>query len=271
MGAYDFVIGIVVGIVLACMSFVLKTSTIHAIRTALPGGVASSTVRRHPIHHHFLQAVGKQIYVMKLAGHLFFGTIAGVENAIRARLHDDAFQSQPIQMLVIDLSKVDGLDYSAAEAFPRINRILRRRNVRLIMCGFSDASETGKSLYNVGLRNGEECISIFDDLNSALEYCENVLLKAFHERRDDLDRTYQPSLRFIGTLHLTRHTSDDLQKYRKPVHQQYQQYRQHRMNHPRSTDHHDEDNCITLLAPRFKSTEIRASNTNGNVTNSLFN
>jgi SulP family sulfate permease len=71
MGAYDFVVGILVGIVLACVSYVVQTSRISAIRGTLPGGIASSTVRRHPLQHDFLQEVGNQISVMKLAGYLF--------------------------------------------------------------------------------------------------------------------------------------------------------------------------------------------------------
>ena len=71
MGVYDFVVGILVGIMLACVSYVLQSSQISAIRGALPGGVASSTVRRHSIHHRFLEKVGHQVHVMKLAGFLF--------------------------------------------------------------------------------------------------------------------------------------------------------------------------------------------------------
>ena len=73
MGAWDFVIGILVGILLACVSFVLQASKISAIRGNLPGGIANSTVRRHPIQHRFLQSAGQQTHVMKLAGYLFFG------------------------------------------------------------------------------------------------------------------------------------------------------------------------------------------------------
>ena len=71
MGAYDFVVGIFVGIVLACMSFVIQTSQISAIRKIIDGQTASSTVRRHALQRHFLRQVGHQIYVMKLAGYLF--------------------------------------------------------------------------------------------------------------------------------------------------------------------------------------------------------
>ncbi|KAL9123094.1 MAG: hypothetical protein Q9187_000345 [Circinaria calcarea] len=186
MGAWDFVIGIFVGIVLACVNLVLQTSRISAIRGTLPGGIASSTVRRHPVQHRFLQEVGRQIHVMKLAGYLFFGTIVGVESRVRTLLLNEAFEPEPFQFLVLDLSKVDGVDFSAAEAFARINRILSKRNVIMIMCGITPGSEVGRSLDNVGLSNKENGIEFFEDLNSALEYCENELLKAFYRSRDAL-------------------------------------------------------------------------------------
>lgn len=115
-----------------------------------------------------------------------FGTIVGVENRIRALLHDDVFSSQPIQFLVLDLSKVDGVDFSAAEAFNRINRILNVRDVQMIMCGIAPNRDVWKSLFNVGLLSENDGVQFFDDLNSALENCENQLLKAFYQRKDDL-------------------------------------------------------------------------------------
>ena len=194
MGAYDFVVGILVGIVLACVSFVFQSSQISAIRGTLPGGLASSMVRRHPMQHRFLREVGQQIYVIKLAGYLFFGTIVGVENSIRAVLQDEAFSSRPLQFLVIDLSKVDGVDFSAAEAFTRINRILNARDVRMVLCGFQVGSEVSRSLQNVGLLDVEYGIDFFEVLNSALEHCENELLKSFYQQRAVLTDKGSPSL-----------------------------------------------------------------------------
>ncbi|MCJ1395175.1 hypothetical protein MMC18_008056 [Xylographa bjoerkii] len=184
MGAYDFVVGIFIGIVLACMSFVIQTSQISAIRKVIDGQTASSTVRRHALQRHFLRQVGHQIYVMKLAGYLFFGTIVGVENRIRALLHEDAFASQPIRFIILDLSKVDGVDFSAAEAFPRINRILNIRDVQMLMSGMSLNGSIRKSLYNVGLLREDDGVEVFEDLNSALEFCENDLLKTLYHYGD---------------------------------------------------------------------------------------
>ena len=76
MGIYDFVVGILVGIVLACAAFVLQSSQVSAIRGTLPGSMASSMVRRHATQRHFLQEVGSQIFVTKLAGFLFVCTLA---------------------------------------------------------------------------------------------------------------------------------------------------------------------------------------------------
>ncbi len=196
MGAWDFVVGILVGILLACVSFVLQTSQISAIRGKLYGGVANSTVRRHPIQHRFLQDAGKQIHVMKLAGYLFFGTIVGVEKQIRVLLQE-SFPHQPIRYLVLDLYNVDGVDFSAAEAFTRVNRILSVKNVQLVICGLKWDSEVCKSLNNVGLFDEGDGVQYFWSLNSALEFCENELLKAFYQQRD-AERETESSPAFLG-------------------------------------------------------------------------
>ena len=206
MGIYDFVYGILIGIVLACLSFVLQTSQVSAIRNILPGGVASSTVRRHPTQHQYLQKVGQQTCVMRLAGYLFFGTIVGVENQIRALLAHDIFQTQPIRHLVLDLSNVDGVDLSAAEAFPRINRILKVKNVKMIMCGVHADREVGRSFHNVGLFEDDGDVKFFDSLNSALEFCENELLKTLYQHRDALQGV-GGDLEHLGKANILRYRS----------------------------------------------------------------
>ena len=68
------------------------------------------------------------------------------------------------------------------------------------MCGFMDVSKIGKSLCNVGLFDEGTAVQSFDGLNSALEYCENELLKTFYLKRDALDRQHRrpPVPKLIG-------------------------------------------------------------------------
>jgi hypothetical protein len=195
MGFYDFVAGIVLGIIMACLIFVVQTSRVSAIRATYSGTVVESTVRRHPVHRRFLNQIGGQIKVAKLAGYLFFGSIVAVEKRVRNLIQEEAFSKQPIRYLILDFRYVSGLDFSAAEAFVRMNRVLRSRDVEMVLSGVSVDGEVGQSLAMVGLLETEENEppKIFEDLNQALESCENELLIAFKQRSDLLAKQRETS------------------------------------------------------------------------------
>lgn len=189
MGMYDFVIGIGVGILLAFISLIVQTSRISAIRGSFAGDVVTSTVRRNPSQHHYLQRVGGQIFVMKLTGYLFFGTIVSVEEKIRALLDNTAFGKKPIKFLVLDLWHVTGLDYSSGEVFNTISRLLDKKGVIFILSGIDIDTQIGQTLRAVGLgANGIE-VTMLPDLNSALESCENELLKTLYARQEEMNTT----------------------------------------------------------------------------------
>ncbi|KAL5359583.1 sulfate transporter family-domain-containing protein [Aspergillus floccosus] len=197
MGAWDFVVGIFVGIILACLSFVVQTSRKSAIRATYSGKVAGSTVRRPPIQQRFLKEAGQQTLIIKLGGYLFFGTIVDVENTMRGLIEEEAFNRRPIRFLILDFSRVYGLDFSAAEAFTRINRVLRKRNVQMTISGLDVEGGIGRSLQNVGLFESENGVQLFEDLNSALEFCENNYLKVFYSYREALLKKTNVSPTFL--------------------------------------------------------------------------
>ncbi|KAK3725144.1 hypothetical protein LTR37_000655 [Vermiconidia calcicola] len=182
MGLYDFVVGIAIGIGLACLVYVVQTSRKTVIRAEFSGAVAESTVRRHARHRNYLHKVGHQIRVVKLGSYLFFGSIVKVEKKVRAMVDAEIFAASPIRYLILDFTHVTGIDFSAAEAFGRMNRILHRREVKMVIAGVTLGSEVGASLSMVGLFvEGAEDPAIptpklYEDLNGALEACENELL-----------------------------------------------------------------------------------------------
>lgn len=193
MGLYDFVYGIVLGLVLACLTFVVQNSQKSAIRATYTGEVAQSTVRRHPLQRRYLRTAGRQTLVTKLAGFLFFGTIVAVENKTRAIIEEESFRDQPISYLVFDFAHVTGLDFSAAEAFDRMNRILQRRAIVMVISGVTQDSDLGRSFRSMGMWKDGSGIEFFEELNGALEACENELLKALYQRRDKLAEVTEPS------------------------------------------------------------------------------
>lgn len=197
MGAWDFVVGIFIGIILACMSFVVQTSRKSAIRATFSGKITGSTVRRPPIQQRFLREAGQQTLITKLGGYLFFGTIVNVENTMRGLIEEESFNKRPIRFLILDFTRVYGMDFSAAEAFTRINRVLRKRNVQIIISGLDVQGDVGRSLQNVELFAPENGVEIFEDLNSALEFCENDYLKVFYSHREALLKKKDSSPAFL--------------------------------------------------------------------------
>jgi SulP family sulfate permease len=189
MGTYDFVVGIGVGILLAFMSLTFQTSRVSAIRASYSGDVVGSTVRRNPTQQHYLRQVGRQINIIKLSGYLFFGTIVGVEDRIRALISDEEFNRRPIKFLVLELWLVTGLDYSAAEVFNTISRLLNGKGIELVISGVDPDHGLGRSLRAVGLGEDGVEVRLLPELNSALEYCENELLKTLYVNQDDAAST----------------------------------------------------------------------------------
>lgn len=187
MGIFDFVAGIVVGIVLACVFFVVTTSKKSAVRAKYSGVVAKSTVRRPPVQQRYLREVGHQIHVYKLSGYLFFGSVSSIERAVRAHVEEHLFRAQPIRFLILDLTLASGMDFSAAEAFTRMQRQLATKDIIFVLCGVKPEGEIRKGLQKVGLTQDEDdstAVQIYVDLNSALEACENSLLEAFYASED---------------------------------------------------------------------------------------
>ncbi|CAD6503828.1 BgTH12-05573 [Blumeria graminis f. sp. triticale] len=183
MGVYDFVAGIFVGIGLAFLSLVFQTSRLSAIRAIYSGEVAGSTVRRNPAQSWYLKNVGKQIQVFRLTGYLFFGTIASFEKKVCSMIESAISSEQPFRFVIFDFFLVTGIDYSSAEVFGRLNRNMSKKGICLILSGFSGREELQSTLESVGI-NQSSGVKMFKDLNSALEDCENELLKTFYASQE---------------------------------------------------------------------------------------
>ncbi|KAL6454766.1 hypothetical protein SBY92_004236 [Candida maltosa Xu316] len=181
MGAVDFVAGIGVGILLACLSFVVEAGRTPVVQGIYSGSVARSTVMRHPKQQEFLKHVGDQIYIIKLQGTLFFGSIGGVEKEIRKIFEHDKFNSNPIRFLIIDMKGVISLDFSAAEGFRRILNLANEFKTQLIISSVAEDDDVTIGLRDAGIfDNGTNFpIELFSSLNYALEWCENSFLKTY--------------------------------------------------------------------------------------------
>lgn len=200
MGAWDFVYGVLTGILLASLLFVVDAARKPVVRGIYTGAVARSTVLRHPKQQEFLKDVGNQICVIKLEGTLFFGSIGGVENVIRDIVSEDKYRSFSTKFLILDMRGVVSIDFSAAEGFRRIFNLMNENEIQLITSSVKEEDETVKSLRDAGLWESESYlpVQLFSALNYALEWCENSFL-----------RTYGKVITNPSALTVTRNKSGD--------------------------------------------------------------
>lgn len=179
MGVWDFVYGVLVGILLACLLYVVEAARRPVIRGIYTGVVARSTVLRHPKQQEFLKDVGDQICVVKLEGSVFFGSIGGVEYEIRKRFEGDG--ETPIKFLILDMKGVASIDFSAAEGFRRILNLTTEKGTQLVISSVEQNDAIVVALRDAGLweKQTEMPIQLFNTLNYALEWCENSFLALY--------------------------------------------------------------------------------------------
>ncbi|ODQ78424.1 hypothetical protein BABINDRAFT_172222 [Babjeviella inositovora NRRL Y-12698] len=190
MGVWDFVYGILVGILLACFLFVVEASRRPVVSGVFTGTVTRSTVLRHPKQQEFLKRVGEQICIVKLQGALFFGSIGGVEKTIRERFEEQSFKLSPVRYLILDMNHVASIDFSGAEGFRRIRNLMEKHDTVLIISSVVEDGPVVKALRDAGLWDGEYVIQLFGTLNLGLEWCENCFLEAVRQRGEALSAEF---------------------------------------------------------------------------------
>lgn len=205
---FDFVMGIIVGVIIACFHFLVNSANLQSINGEYDGTLLQSTVNRNVSQTELLNRVGDQIYILKLQNLLFFGTILSIEEKINNMLEREG-KSGVIKYLILDFKniKTDQIDYSAAEGFNRIKRFLSSKNITLIISSIHTSDTIYKVFGKVGLL---EDVELFVDLNSALEWCENKYLYQYKLLKNKERGKLESRNRLIAPEIITQ-TSNDIE------------------------------------------------------------
>jgi SulP family sulfate permease len=186
IGAFGFLQGVAVGLVMAVALFVIDYSRTEVVKHTFTVGSYRSNVDRDPQQLDVLQAHGDEVFILELQGFLFFGTANSLLERIRARALDGA--ESPLSFLVLDFRRVTGLDSSAVLAFIKVHRLSEGLGFTLLVTGLSD--RTRGHLERGGFSEAAlPGLNLFPDLDRAIQACEDWLLEreaAVHEGRRPL-------------------------------------------------------------------------------------
>jgi SulP family sulfate permease len=169
--AKGYLPGIVVGLVLAVGLFAVSYGRVDLVHEVTFGDVYRSNVDRPPAERERLRALGDSVQILRVTGHVFFGSTNRLLARIRARAEGE---TSP-RFLVIDLRRVTGVDASAAAALAKAERLASAQGAEIVLTGASEAVRT--RLERGGVLGTQGVVSFETDLDGGLQRCEEALLE----------------------------------------------------------------------------------------------
>ncbi len=175
----NIVLAVFIGIFIAVMLFVLRMSRSN-IRRIYRCDAIHSRKSRTAREMEVLERKGGGILAMELEGALFFGSAERLANEIDAAMAGDA------RLLLLDLRRVNEIDSTGAQILSGVSVNLARKGQHLAL---NRQGEVAARLSDLGVL---ESVTVFDDIDRAIEWAEDKLLtEALPEREGDHEITLQ--------------------------------------------------------------------------------
>ena len=181
-----YLLGVVLGIIGACLLFAISYSRIGVVRRHLTRLNFASHVERSPAEMALLSENGEQIHILWLSGFIFFGSSNGLFEFIRRTVEAQA--SPQVRFLVLDFSAVPGLDTSAVLSLVKLRNFCDERAAYISYAGLNEQLE--KAFSAAGVITGDGPHRAFQDRNEALEWCEDMLLQE-HDSSSITEDTFE--------------------------------------------------------------------------------
>ncbi|MEX3846278.1 SulP family inorganic anion transporter [Paraburkholderia sp. BR10882] len=207
VAAYGIVAGVVLGVIAACLLFVVRYGHVNCLRLEFDGRGRRSNLERTIEENRVLDAEAQALYGVALQGFLFFGTAHAILAHIRARIEvptATAHAHAGVRLVLVDFARVHGVDASCIASFERLRDACARVNAKLVLTGLSPAL---RKWFADGVTDPQNPSGPYysTDLDSGLEWIETQLLGAAH-----VTGTSASVLDLPDTLHALRPHLDTL-------------------------------------------------------------
>jgi SulP family sulfate permease len=169
---YGFLVGIVVGLICACVLFAISYARRGVVRRHITRADFASYVDRPAVAAQYLRDKGAAIQLYWLSGYIFFGSSESLFERIRSDIQ--ALGQGTVTYVVLDFGTVSGADASAVVSFTKLRNFCNQQGVTIIYCALSSANRA--VLEGGGLIGGKSKHKAFADLSYALAWCEDEIL-----------------------------------------------------------------------------------------------
>ena len=174
---YGYLVGVLGGVVAACMLFAASYARVGAVRQHLSRAQFAGTVSRSAAASQYLgnaAAAGESIQLYWLSGYIFFGSSEGVFERVRRDLR--ALPPRRVSHVVLDFRAVTGTDASATVSLTKLRHLCQQHGATLVYSAVTPP--TRRVLARDGLFAGTGQPPPFAGVDDALAWCEDRVLGA---------------------------------------------------------------------------------------------
>jgi sulfate permease, SulP family len=169
---WGFLIGVVIGIVLAGVLFAVSYGRIELVHEVDFGETYRSNVDRPATERDELRGLSDRVQILRVSGFLFFGSANRLLERIRGRVEG----ATPPRFLLVDLRRVTGVDSSAVVSFVKALSLAEAAGSEVVFTAASDPVRA--QLARGGVVEVDGLVSFEPDLDRGLQRCEDALLSA---------------------------------------------------------------------------------------------
>ncbi|HEY9887811.1 MAG TPA: SulP family inorganic anion transporter [Candidatus Obscuribacterales bacterium] len=179
---FGFLAGVGVGLLVACLLFVITYSSLQVIRNTLSGLTYPSRHNRTFHEQRILRQQSSNIQIFVVQGYLFFGTAYSLLSDIRPYIDHLPKPAAP-QFLILDFRLVSGLDSSAINSFIKMKTLAEQAQAYLLFTGLSPKIEAALRGRQGVIQPKDAVCQIFPDLDQGVDWCEAKIIEQATLRR----------------------------------------------------------------------------------------
>jgi SulP family sulfate permease len=169
---YGYLIGVLVGLVGACVMFAINYARLGVVRRHVTRTMFASYVDRSAEVSRHLRETGDAIQLYWLSGFIFFGSSESVFERVRDDI--ESLARGQVAYVILDFGMVSGADSSAIAGLAKLRNFCNKHYVTLVYSSLPPAMRATFQLG--GLFGGKSRHRAFADLNLALAWCEDSLV-----------------------------------------------------------------------------------------------
>jgi SulP family sulfate permease len=183
IAAVGFLEGIVIGLLMSIVLFVLSYSKVEVVKHELTGTTFHSNVERSQHLKRIIADHGEQISILSLQGFIFFGTANRLLDRVKERVENE--ETSHLKYLIFDFRQITGLDSSTINSFNKLRIMAKNHSFKVVFCGLD--KDINNQLKAGGLLPDHDGVFVeFDDLDHGLERCENELIEQYKKLDKEL-------------------------------------------------------------------------------------